>query len=416
MSSTDSDEDLTPPLLVFHRAGMPSAESVVPNGKPTRTIHVLLIEDNPGDAQLIREYLDGVSGLVFDLACANQLSAGLACVRSGGFDVVLLDLSLPDSHGLDTFTRLHEQAPALPIIVLSGLGDERVAVAAVQMGAEDYLVKGDVNTNLLVRSLRYAIERTRRRKAEHTLHVHRDEFRVARQIQQKLFPAGPPPLAGFDIGGASYPAVATGGDYFDYLPMPGDSVGVVIGDVTGHGFGPALLMATLRAYLRALTRTRADVGEILTLANHILADDVADDRFITAILGRLDPAARSFAYASAGHSTAYHLDAAGRVKTLLISTALPLGIAPDTAYVAAPPLTLEPGDMIFLLTDGLFEACPANGQAFGIERVLDLVRSQRERPAREIVKSLYESVHDFCHGEPQEDDITAIIIKVRESC
>ncbi|HWP29422.1 MAG TPA: response regulator, partial [Chloroflexota bacterium] len=124
-------------------------------------LNVLLIEDNPGDARLIQEMLaEGRNG-VFRLERADRLAGGLARLAAGPVDVVLLDLSLPDGQGLDTFRRLHAQAPHVPVVVLSGLDDEEVAVRAVQEGAQDYLVKGQVDGPLLVRALRYAIERQR---------------------------------------------------------------------------------------------------------------------------------------------------------------------------------------------------------------------------------------------------------------
>jgi PAS domain S-box-containing protein len=122
---------------------------------------VLLIEDNPGDARLLRATLAEVSSAQFELVRAEQLSEALDRLSREGFDVVLLDLSLPDSHGLDTFIRTHTRAPGIPIVVLTGLDDEELAIKAVQKGAQDYLVKGQLDSNLLVRSLRYAIERDR---------------------------------------------------------------------------------------------------------------------------------------------------------------------------------------------------------------------------------------------------------------
>lgn len=122
-------------------------------------IKVLLIEDNSGDARLIKEMLAKARGVNFDLECTNRLSPGLKRIGVGGIDVILSDLSLPDSQGLDTFAEVHARAPSLPIVVLSSLDDEELAVKAVQEGAQDYLVKGHVDSNLLVRSIRYAVER-----------------------------------------------------------------------------------------------------------------------------------------------------------------------------------------------------------------------------------------------------------------
>lgn len=126
-----------------------------------KSITVLLIEDNPGDARLIQEMLADVRGAQFELECANRLAAGLERLAKGGIDLVLLDLSLPEGGGLDTLLKVHTQAPRVPIVVLTGLDDEALAVQAVQEGAQDYLVKGQVDSNVLTRAVRYAIERHR---------------------------------------------------------------------------------------------------------------------------------------------------------------------------------------------------------------------------------------------------------------
>ncbi|HJT89304.1 MAG TPA: ATP-binding protein [Bryobacteraceae bacterium] len=122
-------------------------------------IHVLLVEDNPADARLVRERLAAASGVPFQVECADRLAAGAARLLQGGVDVVLLDLGLPDSWGLPTFQHIHARQPAVPVVVLSGAADEELAVAAVEAGAQDYLVKGMVDGEILQRALRYAIER-----------------------------------------------------------------------------------------------------------------------------------------------------------------------------------------------------------------------------------------------------------------
>jgi PAS domain S-box-containing protein len=122
---------------------------------------VLLIEDNPGDVRLIQEMLAQSAQDGYQLECADRLSKGLKRLGMGGIDLVLLDLGLPDSQGLDTFNKVHAQVPAVPIVLLTGLDDEMFAVQAVRQGAQDYLVKGDVDSTLLCRAVRYAVERKR---------------------------------------------------------------------------------------------------------------------------------------------------------------------------------------------------------------------------------------------------------------
>ena len=124
-------------------------------------IHVLLVEDNPADARLVRERLSETDGVRFQVECADRLATGGTRLEQGGVDVVLLDLGLPDSQGLATFQQIHARRPGVPVVVLSGAADEELAVAAVEAGAQDYLVKDAAGSQLLTRALRYAIERKR---------------------------------------------------------------------------------------------------------------------------------------------------------------------------------------------------------------------------------------------------------------
>jgi serine phosphatase RsbU (regulator of sigma subunit) len=413
MPNKEWNDEITPPPLI-NRPGTPRAQinPREPGGPPLKTIKVLLIEDNRGDVRLIQEFLAEVSGLHFELESADRLSTGLARLAQPGIDIILLDLSLPDSRGLETFLRVHTLVPRVPIVLLSGLDDETLAIKAMQKGAEDYLVKGHMDASHLVRAIRYAIERTRRRTAEQFVRATEVKLRMARQIQQNLFPAAAPALPGFDIAGVSHCAEATGGDYFDYIPMLDECLGIVIADVSGHGFGPALLMASTRAYLRALAQTHRSVGSILTLANRFLVKEVGEDGFVTLLLARLNPRTRSLVYASAGHQTAYLLDSTGTVKKLLESTACPLGVVADDEFVDAPAHELQPGEIVLLVTDGMLEARSADETPFGRERVLEIVRGHRDKPAREIVAELCRAVRDYCKNKTLIDDVTAIVIKV----
>lgn len=140
-----------------------------------KTIQILLIEDNPVDADLIGEMLTEAGGAAFALERSSRLSTGLELLDSRDIDLILLDLSLPDSHGLDTFSKAHARAPQVPVIVLSGLDDEALAVRAVREGAQDYLVKGQVSGHLLTRAIRYAIERKR---AEEDLRESEEKLRT----------------------------------------------------------------------------------------------------------------------------------------------------------------------------------------------------------------------------------------------
>ncbi|MCY2994928.1 MAG: SpoIIE family protein phosphatase [Planctomycetota bacterium] len=236
-----------------------------------------------------------------------------------------------------------------------------------------------------------------------------EQLRVARTIQQKFFPTVAPDLPGFEIGGASYPAEATGGDYFDYFPLSDGRVGVVLADVSGHGLGPALIMSQTRAYLRALLTRGLNVSELVTRLSDFLIEDGAEDYFVTLFLAQIDPRDQSLVYASAGHQC-YLLGSADEVE-LLESTGMVLGAVPQSVP-QAEPRRLQPGQVVLFLTDGVQETAGPDEDYFGMERALAIVRANRDKSAREIVEELYLAARRFAQGRSQEDDITVVIVKV----
>jgi sigma-B regulation protein RsbU (phosphoserine phosphatase) len=374
-------------------------------------IRILLVEDDPDDVWIMRGLLGDRWDGPFELVQVELLASGIKRCDEGDFDIILLDLSLPDSRGLETFFRMKAGVGnSVPIVVLSGYDDENTAVKAVKAGAQDYLVKGQVDDAVLIRSIRYAIERSRRHFAEEALRNTSEEFRAAREIQQRLYPSKSPTLEGFDIAGSLYPATATAGDYYDYIPMLEQCLGIVVGDVSGHGMGPALLMSETRACLHTLTQAYFDVGDILSRANRVLAADTEDFHFVTLAMGRIDPRTRSFVYASAGQQ-GYLLHADDQT-TVLESTSMPLGVNSDTVIPTAPPLQLESGQIITFFTDGVFEAESLGGVRFGMGRALESIRSERDKPASEIVDLLHKDIVDFSRHSTQRDDIAIVIVKV----
>src|SRR4051812_915821 len=246
-------------------------------------LKVLLIEDNPIDARLIQIMLAESGAGMFELEKADRLAVGLSRLSKGDIGLVLVDLSLPDSHGFQTFKRVYAAAPNVPIIVMSGLDDQTVAVNAVHEGAQDYLVKGQVSGPLLVRAMRYAQER--KRTAEQ-LAAYAEELRkrnaqmeadfsMAREIQQvfpprqyPVFPRGAAPgKSGVHFTHRYLPAAAVGGDFFNVFLITDSLAGAFICDVMGHGMRAALVTAVMRGLVEQLMPAAADPGHFLTAIN-----------------------------------------------------------------------------------------------------------------------------------------------------
>ena len=236
---------------------------------------------------------------------------------------------------------------------------------------------------------------------------------LARAIQRQFYETPPPRVEGFDFAAAAFPADAIGGDYLDFIPMPGDCIGFAIGDVCGHGISSALLMAGLRAYIRAFAPQSRDTAEIFTRTNGVLVSDMGHDKFVTMICCRLNPSARSLDYSSAGHTPGFILGSSGEIRHMLDSIDIPLGFMEEHDFVSSGEIVLEHGDVLALLTDGIVEAENPGQDYFGVERAIEYVRNHRGDSAEEIVNGLYRAVRKFSDGMPQSDDVTAVICKIK---
>jgi serine phosphatase RsbU (regulator of sigma subunit)/putative methionine-R-sulfoxide reductase with GAF domain len=252
-----------------------------------------------------------------------------------------------------------------------------------------------------------------RRQAQGELQRQAEDRRIARQIQQGLLPKAMPTLPGFRISGRSLSANDVGGDCFDFIPF---SVGgqerlrVLLADASGHGIAAALLVAQTRAYVRALAMTYAGVDDLLTLTNRRLTADLVTDHFVSLLLAQLDPRTRSLVYANAGHCPGYVLDRQGEIKAVLAGTGGLVGIDQAGEFSAGPTIKLEPGELVFLYTDGVVEAMSRDGRLFGVERTLNVVRAHRHKTPDEIVDKLFEAVSAYSEGNIH-DDLTAVVLK-----
>jgi len=235
-------------------------------------------------------------------------------------------------------------------------------------------------------------------------------MQIARDIQRGLLPGESPSISGFDVAGFSQPADDTGGDTYDFLSLPDGRWMLAIADASGHGIGPALVIAETRAMLRAISLQGCDVSAVLQTANDLLDRDL-EGRFVTCFLGVLDPATSAMTYASAGHGPLLFYDRKQDEFTELPVTGIPLGIMAGSDYGAATTKQFQSGDLAVITTDGFFEAANEAGEMFGITRMTELLHRDRDLPAATMIDNLRRAVSDFTAGQPQGDDLTAIVIR-----
>jgi len=238
------------------------------------------------------------------------------------------------------------------------------------------------------------------------------EMDLARTIQQGLLPKSAPEIKGLDIAGATRPATECSGDYFDYVMLPGGALGALVADVTGHGLGAALIMTGARACVRSLCTAASDPAQVLSAANNMLAKDLDGGNFLSLCLTVLDPRDGTLRYSSAGHDPPLFYRPSAPDFMELDSTGPLLGIVENMAFHAAGPFKLQSGDVLLLMTDGLFECMNAAEETFGKERIKEILKLNRERNAQEILAALLAAADIWTGGQPPRDDITAVVVKV----
>lgn len=321
---------------------------------PGERLRVLLIEDDEGDAFLVHELL-AETGAAIDLVMATSLTE--ARLRIVGVDCVLLDLGLPDAQGLDGLRQVLEMSSGAAVCVLTGRQDEHLGIGAVAEGAQDYLVKGQVDGVLLARALRYAVER--KRADENARRLREVELRQAEsaRLERGLLPQ---PLMDTDQVSVhtfyrpGRHAALIGGDFYDVVQTTPDRVDLIVGDVCGHGVDEAALGVELRVAWRALVLAGVADDDVLPALEQVLMSERRlQEIFATVASARLDLAANRITVRLAGHPPPLLLTA-GRVAPVPAAGGLLLGVRPRKPV--AFDLELGTDDWSLLMyTDGLIE-------------------------------------------------------------
>jgi serine phosphatase RsbU (regulator of sigma subunit)/pSer/pThr/pTyr-binding forkhead associated (FHA) protein len=233
------------------------------------------------------------------------------------------------------------------------------------------------------------------------------ELRMAAALQQALLPPARKHAGFFEADGTSVPCRAVGGDFFDYMDLPGGRFGVALGDVAGKGPAAALLTAVLQGIVSALGTLDGDVGDMAGRANAALAGRPLDARFATAVFASLAPDG-TLEYCNAGHNPPFLVRA--RDVTRLTAGGLILGPFQDATYMSEA-VRLDPGDTIVLFSDGVSEAAGPDGREYGDDRIRAVCEATRGASPGEIVQALLASVREFTRGVPQQDDLTVVVVR-----
>ena len=364
-------------------------------------IVVLLVEDSETDALWIKAQLESHARASFVLLRETTCAGGVSRLAHERVDIVVLDLTLPDSSGIDTFVAIENVADRVPVVILSGITDDKIALEAVRRGAQNFFSKKEVLSESLGRLLQYTIERFHRQLADR-------DIESAGLVQRRLFPKHLPQIPGFDVAGHCEPANHVGGDYYDYFVVGDDRLFLVVGDVCGHGFGPSLVMAETRAAIRTMAATTGEVLPIIEQSNRLVHDDEVH-WFVTLFLACIDLPSRVVQYVSAGHpGDVYRGDGSW---VTLNSGDLPLGIRPGADF-NVQSFQLMSADTLVLYTDGIIERLSPEGESFGISRIRQSVSQSRQASAEATIERLFHAAAFFAEDRPSIDDMTAVALKL----
>jgi serine phosphatase RsbU (regulator of sigma subunit) len=383
-----------------------------PSGEHRR---VLLVEDDDGDAFLVRELLAEVDPDV-ELTVVQSVDEVLRRGELERSDCVLLDLNLPGTTGLDGLRAILQADSVAAVCVLTGLDDQHLGIAAVAAGAQDYLVKGKADGEVLVRAIRYAVER---RRAEASLLRLREEQLAAAEssrLERGLLPS--PLLAGSPVRAHTFyrsgrTRAVIGGDFFDAVLGPTGTVHAIVGDVCGHGPDEAALGALLRVSWRALVLAGVDEPQLLPKLQQVLVSERHDRSLFTtaatvALRAADDGSSRLHALVRlAGHPPPLVLGRAPH--TVAPPVGLPLGVRPNVRWQAAE-VVLEPGWALLLHTDGLIEGRGADpDELLWTEGLIDVLAAERDPDLDRLPERLVERAEQL-NGGALVDDVAILLL------
>ena len=391
------------------------------------TLSALIVEDNPDDAALVERVLRR-SGFDVRARCVETAMETHEALRSGLWDVVLADFTLPGFRGVDALVMLAELELDVPFIIVSGTIDAATALEAMKAGAADYVLKDEIERlpTVVQRELEAAASRRDRRRAEgerdealvdlrraneelrvlamENSRLHEAEHRIAETLQEAIL-AVPNDVLAVDyhvryVSATEHARV--GGDFYDLFQIDERSVGVVVGDVSGKGVEAASLTAMVRNVIRATALDCVTPAAVMAKTNDVVEHFTENETFVTAFFASLDTKTGRLRFVGAGHPPLMIRRSGGLTEALPSSSPL-LGAFPHIAY-SEDAATLGPGDMLFLYTDGLTEARSPGREFYGERRLMDVLsRLADDVGPKSMVDAVFDDVTSFTGSRPGDD-------------
>ena len=378
---------------------------------------ILVVDDNEMNRDLLSRRLRKGGHRV---EVAEHGRRALEMLAAAPFDLVMLDIMMPEMNGYEVLERLKADAKLchVPVIMITAVDDEASIVRCIELGAEDYMPK-PFNPALLRARVSASLAKKRLHDREQTYAAGlARELDIGRRIQQGFLPGRLPVSAGWELTARFAPAKQVAGDFYDAFALPRGRLAVLVADVCDKGVGAALFMALFRTLFRALAEQRfaaAAAGEppaaalldVVAATNDYIGRTHSDaNMFATVFIGVLDLAAGTLWYANGGHEAPVVLAADGGVRARLEVTGPAVGLMPGLEFRAAEA-RLGHGEQLLAFTDGVLDARSPSGETFGEARLLRCARAAPGGALAAIERGMLE----FCAGEPAFDDVTMLAVR-----
>ena len=379
---------------------------------------ILVVDDEPDLEHLMRQRMRRhVRAGTYEFVFAhNGIEALERLSEQPDIEMVLSDINMPQMDGLALLEQVSNIYPDIRSVIVSAYGDMTNIRTAMNRGAFDFVTKP-----IDFDDLRITIDRTlvhigvwrEALESRDQLVAIRNELGVASQMQQSILPTDFPSGAEYEAFANMEPAREVGGDFFDFVQLDGDRVGVAIADVSGKGVPAALFMMSSRTLLKGSAIGAEAPSVVLSSVNSLLEEDNESLMFVTVFYAVFDPRSGELTYANGGHNPPLLVRADGTSEYLPTTDGVALGVMPDYEFEESC-VELSPGDMVVLYTDGVTEAIDADNEEFGTERLEEVFRAGPPASVEEASDAVFGAVRAFAGDAPQFDDITCVTLMRRE--
>lgn len=382
----------------------------------TSKANVLLVDDCEVNLELLEAYLE-LSNIPTNIYKAHNGAEAYACIEQKSLDLILLDVMLPDTSGYDICRALKDfhLYQNIPVIMITALNDKESMLAGLKAGADEFLTKPVDSHEFMLRVRNLLKMKTIANDLDYRYSQLHKELVIATELQKSFLPRHIPVYAGLDLEVLYKPSSYIGGDFYDFLEIDADHLGILICDVKGHGVASAMITATIKFQLYDLRQKFLQPDQLLTQLNDRLEhffSSTTNDYFVTAFYGVLDLQQKTFCYSNAGHSTPC-LCREDSILLLENQQGLPLGILPDMDY-DQQMVTLTKGEELFLYTDGIFELGLRHKSSKSCSSINDFFVGEATSANITKINDLKREIRFYTERNQITDDVNYIAVTLKE--